>query len=365
MADQAERSHVPVRTIVAVIGFGLATLVGIRLVIELQRIITWLLVAGFFAVVLSPAVDWLERHRVRRGLAAIVVFLVGIALVVGMLYAFIRPVVSEVQDFIRDFPTFVQDAREGRGPVGRLVQRYNVDEYIEENQERLRESLQTASAPALDVARSVASGLAALLTILVLAFLMLLQGPQLTAAVLALFRPPTAERVRAVAVDCARAISGYMAGNLLISVIAGLSTFAFLAVLGVPFSGVLGLWVAFADLIPLVGATLGAIPTIGVAFLHSTGAGVATLVFYVVYQQFENHVLQTTVMSRTVDLNPLAVLVSVLVGVELFGFLGALLAIPAAGMLQVIARNLWDERRGRFKERPTVGADEVPIDEAG
>jgi predicted PurR-regulated permease PerM len=80
-----------------------------------------------------------------------------------------------------------------------------------------------------------------------------------------------------------------------------------------------------------------------------------------VYQQFENHVLQVTVMSKTVDVNPLTVLVSVLVGVELLGILGALFAIPAAGVIQVVVRDLWDHRVGRLKEEPTIGTDEIPI----
>jgi predicted PurR-regulated permease PerM len=113
-----------------------------------------------------------------------------------------------------------------------------------------------------------------------------------------------------------------------------------------------------------VGATLGAIPTVGVAFLHSVPAGIATVIFYVVYQQFENHVLQVTIMSKTVNLNPLTVLISILVGVEGFGILGALLAIPVAGVLQVVARDIYDVHRGRFKEEPTVGEAEIPISEA-
>ncbi|MDP8938216.1 MAG: AI-2E family transporter, partial [Actinomycetota bacterium] len=132
---------------------------------------------------------------------------------------------------------------------------------------------------------------------------------------------------------------------------------------GVPFRGVLALWVGFADLIPLVGATLGAIPTVAVAFLHSTTAGIGVLVFYIVYQQFENHVLQPAVMSKTVHINQLFVLVSVLIGVELFGILGALLAIPAAGVISVVARDLWDQRQGKFKEEPTIGEDEIPVSE--
>jgi predicted PurR-regulated permease PerM len=167
--------------------------------------------------------------------------------------------------------------------------------------------------------------------------------------------------VQRVSVDAAKAVSGYVFGNLLISLIAGTATWIMLLIVGVPYAATLGLFVGFADLIPLIGATMGAIPTILFAFLHSVPAGITMTIFYVVYQQFENHVLQVTIMSRTVKLNPLAVLISVLVGVELFGFLGALLAIPAGGIIQVIARDIYDERRGRLKPEPTVGADEVPI----
>src|SRR6201999_3172922 len=118
-------------------------------------------------------------------------------------------------------------------------------------------------------------------------------------------------------------VSGYMFGNLLISVIAGGATYILLKILGVPYPEALALWVAFTDLIPLVGA----IATVGLAFLHGVVAGVVALIFYIAYQQFENHVLQVTIMSRTVNVSPLTVLVSVLVGVELAGFLGALLAL--------------------------------------
>ncbi|HEV3226683.1 MAG TPA: AI-2E family transporter, partial [Acidimicrobiales bacterium] len=141
----------------------------------------------------------------------------------------------------------------------------------------------------------------------------------------------------------------------------GVATWIMLLILGVPYAATLGLFVGFADLIPLVGATLGAVPTILFALLHSVPAGIATIIFFILYQQFENHVLQVTIMARTVRLNPLAVLVSVLMGVELFGFLGALLAIPAGGIIQVIARDIYDERRGRLKSEFTVGAAEVPM----
>jgi predicted PurR-regulated permease PerM len=358
-----QRRPVPVRTILASIGLVLATVILLVMVQKLARILGLLVVAGFFGIVLTPAVDFLERRGMRRSLSTLVVFLVGLALLVGMLAAFIQPIAREVNGFIEDFPEFVENSKNGKGAIGRLVTRFNVDQYIEENQDRWEASFRNAGAPALEVARTIATGFFTFLTILVLTFLMLLEGPKMTASALKLVGREHRERVRLVAADCAKAVTGYMAGNLAISVVAGLCTFVFLAIVGVPFAGVLGLWVAFADLIPLVGATLGAIPTVAVAFLASPGKGIAALVFYAVYQQFENHILQPTIMSRTVDLNPLSVLVSVLIGVELFGILGALLAIPVAGILQVIARNLYDESRGELKDEPTLGTEEVPISE--
>jgi predicted PurR-regulated permease PerM len=155
-----------------------------------------------------------------------------------------------------------------------------------------------------------------------------------------------------------------MTGNLLISVIAGAVTYVVLWIMGVPYRGVVALFVGFADLIPLVGATLGAVVAITVAALHSLPAALVVLVVFVVYQQLENHVLQPVIMARTVELSALTVLVSILIGVELFGFLGALLAIPVAGVLKVVGRDLYDGYRGRLKPEPTTGTDEIPISEA-
>lgn len=357
---------VPVRTILATIALVLGTFVGLLLVRELAKIITWLVVAAFLAVLATPVVDFLEhKAKFRRGLATLTVFIVGIALISALLFTFVRPLVAQASNFADALPKFIEDAQEGRGRLGELVQRYNVEQFVEDNQDRLRESLRDLGANSLSLLSSVANTVAAVLTIFVLSFLMIAQGPQLTQAALGLISPANRHRVRKVAQDCAKACTGYMAGALFICTIAGSTTFIFLSILGVPFSGVLGLWVGFAALIPLVGATLGAIPTVLVAFLHSTPAGIAALVFYIAYQQVENNFLQPTVMSRTVNLNPLAVLVAVLVGVELYGILGALLAIPLAGATQVIARDLWDERRGKWKEVPTYGEDEKPITDNG
>lgn len=360
----ADERPVPVKTILVTIGLVVATGVALYLIVALVHIWTLMIVALFFAILFTPPVDFVRRHlHVSKGLATTLVLLLSLGLVAGMMYAFIAPLVDQTRHFVDRFPTYLEDARAGRGPVGHLVRKYDLDRKFEENRDKINNAISGAGSSVLKYSRKVLTGVVSGLTVLVLAILMILYGPQMLANGLGVLSPPRQERCKAVARDCARSLTGYAMGNLLISVIAGTVTFISLWILGVPFKGVLGLFVGFCDLIPLVGATLGAIPTILVAFIHSTPAGIAMIVIYIFYQQFENHVLQVAIMSKTVHINQLVVITSVLIGVELAGFLGALLAIPVAGVLQVVARDVWDHRTGRLKDEPTIGADEVPVSE--
>jgi predicted PurR-regulated permease PerM len=364
MPDQA-RERVPWRTIFAVVGTVIAAYALVKLSILLFRIEILLVVAAFFATVLNPPVEFVMRHaRVRRGVAALIVFLTGVGLIGAMLYAFIRPIVHEGSKFGNNFSTYVDDAKAGKGTVGHLVKKYKLDDWVNRNKDNINKSLQHLGTGALKAARSAAVVVAELLTVFVMAFMMIMYGPGMLEGGVGMLSPPTQRRVRAVGRDASRAVTGYVFGNLLISVIAGAVTYISLLILGVPFRGVLALFVGFADLIPLIGATLGAIPTIGVAFLHSTTAGIAMIAVYIVYQQIENHVLQPVIMAKTVEINQLVVLVAALIGAQLLGLVGALLAIPAAGVIQVIVRDIFDERQRRLKAEPTVGVAEVPVSQS-
>ncbi len=333
-------------------------------VTKLWKVVSYLLVALFFTVVLTPAVDFLQhRAHVRRGVATLLVCLVAFASLTGLTYAFVRPLIDQGRKFADNLPEMIDDAKNGEGTLGEYIQKYDLDKKYEENRAAIEDQLSTAGSRGVSVLGSVFSGLVAAITVIVLTILLLLGGPDLSETFAQVLPDRHRDRVRRVASDAARAVSGYMFGNVVISVIAGIAAYIFLRLAGVPYPEVLALWVAFADLIPLVGATLGAIPSIAVAFLHGTAAGIATIVFFIVYQQFENNVLQVTVMAKTVNVNPLGVLVSVLVGVEVFGLLGALLAIPVAGVIQVVVRDLWNEHEGRFKDVPSIGADETPLAE--
>jgi predicted PurR-regulated permease PerM len=360
--EPTPRQRVPTRAIAVAIGMVLATAAILLLGWEVRRVLTWIVVATLLSVVLGPVVDLAEhRFHLRRALATLLVFLVFLVALAGIVTVFVRPLATEGPEFVDRLPAYVEDARAGRGPVGGLVQRYNLDQYLERNQGRLRESANRFTQPALGVLRSIFSTLVALVTIFVLTFLMVLQGPKLLQSWMAALPEDRQERVRRVAADCSKAVTGYMTGNLVISAIAGTLTYVVLWVMGVPYKGVVALFVGFADLIPLVGATLGAVVAVAVAALHSLPAALVVLVFFVVYQQAENHLLQPVIMSRTVQLSALTVTIAILLGVELLGFLGALFAIPVAGILHVIGRDLYDGYRGQLKTEPTIGQQQVPM----
>lgn len=355
--------RVPVRTILATIGLVLATVLLLLLIVQVRRILVWILIALFFAVALWPAVGWVQRHVPprRRAVATLLVFLVAILAVAGLVALFVVPLVHEASQLAGQLPGIISDARNGRGPVGDLLTRFNVLDYVQRNQQRISQLASGFGTPALHYVRAAATGVVGLLTVVVLAYLMVLEGPKAVDGSLALLPERRAEHVRRVGADCAKTVTGYITGNLLISIICGLLTWVVLLVLGVPFAGLIALFVAVADLIPLIGATLGAIVAVLAAFVDSSTAGIVVIVFFVLYQQLENHLLQPVILSRTVKLNPLTVLVSILIAVELAGILGALLAIPVAGIIQVIVRDLWNTRRGQPKTEPTVGEDEIPV----
>ncbi|GAA0896116.1 AI-2E family transporter [Virgisporangium aurantiacum] len=351
------------RTLI-VIGLVLATVAVLFLAYETRRVLTWIVISVFFAVALHPPVTWVTRRMAfrRRWLGTLLVFIVVFVVLAGLVTLFVVPLVNEGAQVAKDFPRIVEDARNGRGPVGGLMERFHVVRYVQDNADKIREYASGLGAPTLAFLTGVATTVAGIVTIFVLSYLMVLEGPRAVDAFLTLVDDRRAERIRRVGRDCARTVTGYISGNLIISLVCGLLTYAVLMVLGVPYAGLIALFVALADLVPLVGATLGAVVASLAAFTQSVTAGVVTVVFFIVYQQLENHLLQPVVFARTVKLNPLTVLIAILLAVELAGILGALLAIPIAGILQILARDIWDARRGGLKPEPTVGPEETPVD---
>jgi predicted PurR-regulated permease PerM len=355
MAEGAERVVlVRPRTVLVVLGITLVVLALLSLFYLAWHVITWILIALFLALALNPAVEFFERRGLRRGLAAAVVFVLAVLVLAGLGFLLVPPLVDQIRKFVEAVPDLIDDLVAGRGPLGFLQDEYEiVDRVRSAIDERGLGGVLGITQPAIAVAQSVITAVVGTVAIAFLTFFMLLDGPRLVERFLN-FVPETARpRWQRIGNDIYRTVGGYVSGNLLISLIAGAASAVVLFALGSDYAVALAVLVAFLDLIPLAGATIAAIVVSTVVFIELGWVrGVIVVGFFVLYQQLENHVLQPVIYGRTVQLSPLTVLVAVLVGAELAGVLGALAAIPIAGMIQAVARELLRYRQETQRAGP-------------
>ncbi len=359
-AQRVGLAYVTPRAVLTVVGLIVAVAAALWLLWLTRRIVTWVVIAMFLAVALNPVVDALQRWpHMRRVLAISVTFLLGIVLSAGILLLLVPPLIDAGQQLADSAPGYVDRLGETR-IVRELDQRYDVVDRLREFVQDSPDKLGGAGA-AVSVAQSLLSGLLGGLTVLVLTFLFLIYGRQLRVQAIAMLPHHARDRYDALLDRMYKSVGGYVAGNLLVSVIAGVSAFIVLKIFDIPAAAALAFWVAIADLVPLVGATVGAIPAVAVAFFSGWPVGVGVAIYFVLYQQIENHFVQPVVMRRTTSLNPLVVLVAVLVGAQLLGILGALLAIPAASMIKIVVSDWWSYRH---PPPPPEPPPEVPPDAA-
>jgi len=341
---------VPLATILTTVGVVALTYLAGKLAYRMRDVLLIIVVAGFLTLILNPLVVALQRWRIRRrGWAVAVVTIWSVLVFTGLLAAFGYPLLHGVTHFSQGLPSYVRDAEQGHGWIGHLVHRLHLETWITRTAPKLQSLGSNLAKPALTVGKGAASLLAALGTVFALVVLLLLEGPKMRQGLLKLMPAGRAAYYTRVAGEISQSATGYAFGNLLTSLIAGVVVFVTLTVLGVPFPLLWALWVALVDFLPMVGGALAGIPTVLFALAHSLTAGIVTAVAFIAYQQIENHVLNPVIMSRTVKVNPLLVLLSLLIGTSIgdwvggfFGsFVAALLSIPAAGALQVIVRELW------------------------
>jgi predicted PurR-regulated permease PerM len=358
LGENAGRRGVPLTTIVVAvaitIGFidlNAALIVGLWV---LRKIVLYVVIACFLTLLMTPVMRLLRRWlHVSHGVAATVVFIGGLIVILGLVYLFVSPLVNSAVHFGKEIPELIKNARKGRGPLGELVYRLHLQKYLSESSAKLTKQLEKVLKPAtaLSVGAAAVSTVVTLASIAVLTFFTMLESPHLWRGFMSVWRPSTAVRMDRVINESIRSVTGYMLGNILTSIIAGVICGVTLAILGVPFALLLGAFVALVDLLPLIGGLLAGLPVVVIAAIHSVAAGIVMLIVFLAYQQVENHVLNPVIMSRTVRLNPFWVLLAVLMGATLGGkigsdlgtFVGALIGIPVGGALQVLVREI---RRG-------------------
>jgi len=304
-----------------------------------REVLLLMVVATIFTLALSPAVGWLVKRGWQRGVASFVTLIVSLILVAGVVSAAAVPLVSQGGRLIDSFPQIVEDVA-NNPTVKKLDDKYHFADKVENASQEVPKLLTANQGKIVDTAKSTFGLVTAFFIILVLSFFLLLEGPEVWATLTALFAPHRAKRVERAGGNIAKAVGGYVTGNLFISLIAGVVAYIALLILNVPYAFPLAVVVAVFDLIPLVGASLATIILGLVALSESSIAAIIIVAVMLSYQQIEGHFIQPIVYSRTVSLSPLLVLVATLMGATVGGIVGVLLAIPAAATVQIIVKEV-------------------------
>ena len=320
----------------------------------LRRPISWLVIAAFIAIALSGPVNALSQHM-RRGFAIAIVYLVLLLIPIGILALLIPSMVSQGEDLANNAPQYAQDVTDfvdRNETLSNLNQDYDITGKIEEEAAKLPDKIPDAAGTLQDIGVGFVNSVFAALTIFILSIFMVASGRYWIERFLETRHPEQKVRMERALDHIGQAVGNYVGGALLQATIAGVTSFILLTILGVPFAAALALVVFFFDLIPLVGATLGAVlVAIVTLFVNFPVALVVWVIYSIAYQQIENYVIQPQIQKRAVSVEPFVVLVAVLFGATLFGIIGALLAIPAAASIQIAIRE-WMAYRREVVEPP-------------
>ena len=317
-------------------GAGLAYLLY-QAIVSARSVLVLVLVAAFLAIGLNPTVSRLERTGLRRGGAVAIVFVGVLAFFAAFGYAVLPPVVTQVANFVEALPGYVRDLQDNR-TIDDLDRRFGL---VDRLNDYVTGSLGTQVAGNIvAIGQQVAGLVFKGLTVLILTLYFLSSFNAIKELAYRLVPRSRRARVTLIGDEILGRVGGYVAGAAVVALIAGSATLVWVSALGIPYPLALALIVTITDIIPLIGATLGAVIVTAVAFFVSLPVGIATGIFFIVYQQLENYLVYPRVMSRSVDVNPAAAIVGALIGGTLLGFVGALLAVPATAAIQLILREV-------------------------
>lgn len=305
-----------------------------RLAFALGDILVLTLSALVLAIGLQPAINWLTDRGLSRGWSVALIFLAFVGVVGLFLGLMIPRLVSEVGELVDRLPEYAARLERGEGFLGELNQRFDIASRIDQLGSDLPGTV-------LSGLQGLASAVLAGLTLITLVAYFATALPRLRRGVARLLTRDRREDFQAILKHSTDRVGGYVMGMMAVSATAGTVSFVFFLILGLPFAAALAFWTALTDLIPTVGAIFGALAAAVIAAFVGPGYVIAVLVFFVVYQQVENYVIQPRVMKRAIDLSFGAVILSVVIGGALAGVVGALLALPVAAIVKIALEELY------------------------
>jgi predicted PurR-regulated permease PerM len=332
----------PLRQSPFLIGFigGLGALLAYTAYQAIQNaagVLILIFVALFLAIGLNPAVERLRRFGLPRGVAVTAVTFGLLLLLCGGLFALVPPVVTQSTEFADKLPQYIEDLK-NNATINDLNDRYDVIDKVQNAVNA--NTISGALGGVLGGAQFLFGTVFRVLTVLVLTIYFMAAFDRIKGAAYQLVPASRRQRVELITDEILGKVGAYMVGAISIAVVAGVSTYIFLIIAGVAYPFALAVVVAVCDLIPQIGATIGAVVVSIVGFAESLPVGIACAVFFIVYQQVENYLIYPKVMRRSVEVSDVAAIVAALLGVALFGVIGALVAIPAVAAVQLILREV-------------------------
>jgi predicted PurR-regulated permease PerM len=331
---------------------------------SVRRILILVVIAAVVAVGMEPAVRQLERIHVKRGWAVLVIFLGFIAFIALFAALVVPPLVREAKQLANDIPHYIDKLQHSSGWVGGLQRKYHIAEKLRKITEDLPHLASQSFGRILGLTASVAAFIFNMLTIAILMIYFMLALPRLRTGTSSMMSDDHRARFTRMIDQSIEKVGGYVSGNIVVSLIAGVGAFIALTIIGVPFAAALAVFVAITDLLPVIGATLGAIACVLVAAFSSIGHAIATGIYFIVYQQVENYLIAPRVMQKAIDLSPAAAIVSTLIGGALAGFAGAMLALPVAAMSKVVIHDFILRRGDHVAEQAEEAPPQAPSAQA-
>lgn len=335
------------KTIIRILSITLLFVIGVMLVAEVAQALLLIFTAFFLAVALSPAVNSLAKRMPwqSRGLATATVFIAVIGIISVLAASLMPPLVRQTNQLIDQTPQYIENVREEDGPLAGFVERYEIADQGDEIVDEVVEGVTGAGEPIINFVSRISTSVVAVLTVLVLTFFMLIEGPRWVRRFWSVQTGPHVDRRKRLVEKMYRVVTGFVNGQLLIAAINAIAIAVILLIMGIPFALSLAAIVGILGLIPIIGATLGAVIVVVAGLFDSLLTAIILAVYFIIYQQIENNVIQPAIQSKSLGMSPLLILVSVLIGLNLAGILGGLVAIPIAGSIQALIQDVIEHRK--------------------
>jgi predicted PurR-regulated permease PerM len=328
---------------------GVIALIALaKAVIIIRQVLILMGVSMILAIGFQPTINWFERKGVKRGYAVLIMTVAAFTVIGGFLALVVPTIIKQIGELAANAPDYIRRAQANNGFIADLNEKFNLTQKVNEAAAKLPST-------ALSLIKSFTAFVFNAVTVLILTLYFTAAMPKIRSGIAKLLKAQDRRRFEAIIEESTQRVGGYIIGNILISIIAGILTTTALLILRVPYAAALGFWVALTDLIPTVGAILGAAVAVVVAIFAGLPQLIGTVIFFVIYQQVENYVIAPRVMKRAVEMSAAAVIVALLIGGALAGAVGALLALPAAAIVTIVVRTLYVEDRVEAVAAETAG----------